>query len=423
MKPITTPEITDFGWIERERVTQPVSKSVMKPASKLGLKNRVQCQVIDSSTGQVVEKTPWFSNLILDQGLDNIATMPICDLFLYCCNGTDTTPVEQDSGATTGSTTGTTMTITGGSFTFSAGDVGELIRFDTGEEAYIASFTGASEVELDDTLGVTSQLFTMYGVDQTGLGAEDDRTNNYLTGAPDCESTRSGSVITHRRTFDFGNPVGNTTYEEVGFSHSASQTNNLNSRALISGGVSVTTSQQLRVIYEFQVTLSPTSPSAKTFSITNWPVAPALGTDGDEQFGKVGLSAVNSGTGATTTFDITTNVNEPSVTSTTRIWLSTSDAAQGTFPTAVERSSGQTVATSVVSLSSYSSGSFLIDKSVTFAVGEANGTEWRSMGICSGSSPGVPTIGFDCLFDEDQTKENTHTLTLAFRYSWQRDFS
>lgn len=251
------------------KVTEEITNRIMALAMPgIGLGNRVKAQVLEN--GKVIRETEWQPNLILDAGMDRLPTTKICDLFLYCVVGTGNTPTEDDSGAVTATTSGTTCTASG-SF-FAAGDVGKLLRFDTGEKAMITGYTSATQVTLASSLGVTAQLFTMYRVAQTGLATESKRSNTYLTGSGNTETTRSGATYTHRRTYDFTAEVGNVNYAEVGFSHSATVASNLNSRALFTGGaVTVLTGQQLRVIYDFQVTVSPTTATNSEPTITGWP--------------------------------------------------------------------------------------------------------------------------------------------------------
>ena len=411
--------------------------------SSFGMRNRFKCQVVDKASGKVVRETPWKSNLILDQGLDNVATVLFADLFLYCAAGSGTTPVEEDSGATVGTSTGTTLNTTGGSYSFSAGNVGDLIRFDTGEEAYIAGYTGANQVTLDVDPGVTSQPFTVYDVDAVGLATEEDRSNTYLTSSPNCDSVLNGSDLELTRTYDFSSPGSNTTYNELGWSDSASTGNNLNSKAIISGGVAITTSQQLRVVYTFIITISPTTATAKTTTISGWPVSPALTQDGDEQWQVPLLSAVSSLSGATSSTgsaglggasDSTPGgrAMEPSTvgsdTDGVGIFISPSGTAHNSFA-ADGPDRGTNATAKAATVASYTPGNFYIDKSVEFAVGEANRADFRSIGIgryrsASSDEPfDADCQGLVMIYDEAQTKADTHTLSVNFRTSWQRSFA
>jgi len=388
-------------------------------------KGRFKVAVIDARTKRVVHERPWQPNLILDQGLDKIASMTWAAAFAYCAAGTGNTPTSDSSGGTTASQSGTTVTASAGFF--ASGDAGKLIRWGDGHEAEIRSFTDSTHVTVDRSQTVTGATFTMYRVNQTGLTAEvaggAGRSNNYLTGSPSCDSSRTGAVFTMTRTYDFSSPAGSTNYAEIGVSDSGTQSNNLFSRMLISGGsVTVLSTQQLRVTYQLQVTVNPTTPSSKTATITGWPVLPATATSGTEQMAAIGMSKVlTSGlSGAWDGFSLSNVCNEPSGSG--QIWISPSSDAHLSFPGSPDRRANATAKD--LSLGSYSNGNFYRDKTATFSAGEANRTDYRSMGVAGGSfSTSINDVGFCFLFDQAQTKDNTHTLALTFRFTWGRDLS
>ena len=365
---------------------------------------------------------PWSPNLILDSGLDKLATVVWADTFLYAVAGTGNTPVSDDSSTTTVSQSGTALTLSG---TLAAVSAGKLIRWDTGEEAMVVSGSGTAWVA-DRSQSVSAGQFTVYRVDQTGLDTElsgtAGRSNNYLAGSPDCDTTRSGAVYTMTRTYDFGSPSISSNYAEVGVSNSNVQANNLFSRMLITGGsVTVLTTQQLRLSYQLRLTVGPITPVSKTASITGWPISPATTTDGTEQMAFIGLSKVNTA-GTSGSWDGFNNINrtsEPSVTG--QIFLSTNASAHLTYPDGPDRLSAATKVNTT--LASYTAGSFLIDKSGVYAPSEAVGTSWRSMGLIGSSGASQQDLTFAFLFDQAQSKDNTHTLTLTFRFNWARDLS
>jgi hypothetical protein len=73
------------------------------------------------------------------------------------------------------------------------------------------------------------------------------------------------------------------TYTEIGFAHGGQ----LSQPICFPGYILVTpiamlAGQQLRIIYEIFVTYTPGAPRSKTASITGWPVAPSVNTDGGE---------------------------------------------------------------------------------------------------------------------------------------------
>ena len=544
----------------------------------MGLGNRFKVQVVDK--GQVVHERDWQPNLILDQGMDNLATVLSCNLFLNCAAGTGNTPTEDDSGATTATTSGTTCTASAS--IFAPGDVGKLLRFDTGEKAKITAYTSGTVVTLASSLGVAvGTQFTMYRVTQTGLTTESMRTSTYLTTSGACFNSRSGSTVTSQRTFDFspfsiaataasgtdlitatnhglvandavvlsggtapsplvlgttyyardiagndfklsatpgGAAIDLTTngsgfsvqlprnFAEVGFSNSATPGTNLNMRALFAGGaVTVLAGQQLRVVYQFQLTIGPTTPQAKTFSITGWPsleqtvtpdetvdtftltshgftanmplsftgtTAPtgltfgttyyardittntfkvsatpggaAIGfttngtnvkvkthTEGDEQLERVHVTAVQT-SGATGLFDTgdaysSAYTNEPAHGHTGNgsftVYLHTSGAAHLGFPQTQQYAPGYLPA-KTGSVDSYTGGTFTRTKRVTFAVADSVSAAIRGFGYTGGLDGGgqVWLGGYRAIFDQKQDKNNVSTLTLVFRWTWDRVF-
>ncbi len=113
-------------------------------------RGRVQCQVIDCKTKQVVREYPWQENLILDVGLDMIATGQWADCIGYGAVGTGNTPTKDlPDGFYTRS--GTTVTRESGTRDFIAGDVGKLLRFSDGTESKITVYTNATTVTVADS--------------------------------------------------------------------------------------------------------------------------------------------------------------------------------------------------------------------------------------------------------------------------------
>jgi hypothetical protein len=238
--------------------------------------NQFKAQVIERRAGhpdfgKVVFETPWASNLILENGMNHLSTFIITYLFGACAIGTGTTPTENSSGAITATCSG--VTVTSSTTFFQSSDVGALFRFSTGEKARIATYIDPNNVTTEGALGVSSPtLFTLYRIQQTGLGTELKRSSTFLTGAGNCGSTYSGGTYTHTRTYDFTAESSPTYYYEVGFSHTSTPGANLNMRGIFSGApVAVLAGQQLRVVYNVLVTVSPVSPRARSVTISGWP--------------------------------------------------------------------------------------------------------------------------------------------------------
>lgn len=390
--------------------------------SSTNLSGKVRCLVVKD--GSVVRETDWQHNLLLNQGMDNVATLLYPDLFLYCAAGTGNTPTEDDSGAITASQSGTTVTFSAPFITDTGTDTTKVIKWDSGEEAMIDFVTSTTVCEVFDSKTVSSDQFTIYRTNQQGLTTEVKRSNTYLLGATNTETTRIGSKVTHRRTFDFTAESGSVVYSEIGFSAVGAASTNLNVRIKLISPVTVNVGEQLRVIYDFGITLSPTTAQAITAVINNWPVSPATNLDGDQQIEMAGLAAIDPANGLTNGAVETvssTNVlsNEPSVDVVG--FLTDSSAALQTFPTTAIRA---TLAsdTTAINKDSYSSLSFVRTKSGTFATSNGNGTDIRSLGY--GLSIGTDTYSvFRLLFDQAQTKAATHGLFVSFRFTWTRELA
>lgn len=134
-----------------------------------------------------------------------------------------------------------------------------------------------------------------------GLRSEAVRTGTLVTGAGNCGTSYSaGQKVTMRRTFDFPVETVNRNYTELGWSYSGTSGNNLFSRTLISGGtVTVLVDQQLRVVYDLEVTLSPTGVQSGSLTVAGWPVAPATGTAGTWEICRYGIATVDTGGNST----------------------------------------------------------------------------------------------------------------------------
>lgn len=404
-------------------------------------------QVLEGDTKAVVHDTGYKPNLILDQGLNLIASLAWCDTFLVCVIGNGTTPTEDSGGASTISQSGTTVSVDSGSFVFDVGDVGKLIRWDSGgQTAKITAYIGTDSVTVATSQTVGAGTFVMYRVNQTGLASEIKRTNSYVGGAGNCQTVVVANTLQHRRTWDFAAEAGSATYRELGVSPYYASGNNLFSRILLASPVSLLAGQILRVTYELHLTLSPSTQQSLTANIAGWPVLPAVDTNGVQQWQYIGMSSVTSG-GTTAQYDIAGYCMEPAFGSGTSftvpngsatvpttqtytvagayIFLSNNSSAPAAFGTAVNRSTTRALGAS--SVLAYTNGNFYRDKSYTYGLGEANRVDWRSMGIGptditnTTNNDATQYSGFVFVFDDFQTKLSTYTLQLIWRFTWNRD--
>lgn len=388
-------------------------------------------QVVDTATQEVVHDTGWLKNLILNQGMDRVAQTVWADLFLQCAAGTGVTPTADDSGITTAAQSGTAVTLSGGSFVFTdtSTDAGKTIKWDSGQEAIISSVVSPTSLIMTTSATVGAGEFTVYRTNQVQLAAEQKRTNTYLTGSGNCGTTLVGNQLQMRRTYDFTSESGTVNYTELGWSWTSTPANTLFSRLLLPSVVTVLSGQQLRVIYQLNLTITPSTSQSRTAIISGWPVSPATTTDGQEQVQYIGTSSVTTA-GASTQLDGASNTSEPSNSTSQGAFLSNVSTALASFNSAVDRTPSGITTNPYATLTnqSYTAGSYYRDKTATFAVGDGNGTTIRSMGV--GFNTPVSAFAYQAtrqalvfVFNEAQTKTNTHTLTLTWRWSWSRVLS
>lgn len=359
--------------------------------------------------GSIARERDWHHNLLLDTGLDFVASNTWVGCFNYCAVGTGITPTNNPSSAITFTQSGTTLTASA-SF-FQSTDVGALFKFGTGTggaEMYVTAFTSSTvvTVSVSGTVG-TGTVGTLWYVDQTGLTTEKARTGNLQTPNNTYNfSTMSGSVITHQRTFLFPAVGSGVTYTEIGWSPNSGAGANLFGRDLIpGGGDSLAAGQQYQVQVQLLLTVGPASSTTAPSVITGW-TAP-----GNCCLEYAAFAAVNG----TASFNGNSQSAEPS---------NSSNLYAATATTALQAMSG----TTPVSLSglsqyagangSYVSKSFTQTRSVTMSTSQANGSI-NSVGI----SDSVGTSSFRVLFSSTQTKDNAHTLTIVFRFTWGRQLS
>jgi hypothetical protein len=355
-----------------------------------------------SGTGEMREG----HNLILDQGLNNIMTgYAWCNGFEVCAVGTGTTPTFTDSGAVTATAASTTVTSSGAFFT--SGMTGMLLNFDSGEQRYI-TFVDTTHATLSSALTVsTPTLFTVWAVNQTGLDTEVKRTNTYLTGAGNCGFSVTSTSVALQRTYDFSVEIANLNYTELLWSNTMTPGANGFSRALIAGGtVTVLIGQALRVVYTLTITVSNAT-STGSYTITGWPVAPStvvtgsyslgnpFGNAGNPAVGKIGVGG-DSQVNAAAVYEVGGG-NIPNV----LLCTGTTLPAFGN-----DYSEGTNIAADSISVGSYSSGSFQRDFIAHFNTSNGNRTDFRGI-----EARGLSTA-FIFIFDQNQTKDNLHSLNV-----------
>jgi hypothetical protein len=208
--------------------------------------------------GRAAQDSHWQKNLILDQGLNKVATVQFNQLFAACAIGTDTSPTTIRPAALARITAQTVQTTAP---TFSNADLDSDIRFDTGEYFKIQSVTDPQTAIVFPPGGsiATNEPFTILRTNQTILGNEIKRTVTCLQ-VPNANRTidNTGTLV-FQRTFIFPPETTTITYTEIGFSDISTPGANLFSRILlaapvtVSGPVAELGGQQLQVTYQLSI--------------------------------------------------------------------------------------------------------------------------------------------------------------------------
>jgi hypothetical protein len=357
--------------------------------------------------GIIVKTSDWCNNLILNSGMDLLATQRITDAFSVLVLGTGTAPTKRDSGNITAVKTGST--VTANAAFFEAADVGRVLKFDTSATEYtVATFVSNTQVTVTGSGDVAAAEFTLWYVNATTHEAEFQRVNTYATDAGFNQSTFSGDTYTHRRTFLSSTFATARVIRELAWSNSTSAGATLFGRALVpGGGDSVAVGQQYRVQVEVSQKLSPvvSTPvtdvgnngfnTSGTFGIESLYNAPAISANGN--------SAGSGGVldGIRQSFDVN---------------LSTDTRAIRACTTAFTDLNGS-VARKATALQTYVSGSYYREHLVTFGANDGNSTAIRS--ICADNGYNSSSA-IRLLFAAPQTKDSLHSLIVRFRWTWAR---
>jgi hypothetical protein len=423
---------------------------------KQSIEGYYRVAVVDGQTNQVVWEQPELEkNLILNQGLDQVYTSYYAELMRFAVAGTGTRLNYLDPAGSMMSQTGTTVTLiptgSGGGLNHltesygqysSAVSVGDVIKYGTGDGGVTeVTVTGVSDLTASVNTSLTispSQSFTIWKTSQTALQAESRRAGgasgtdqitgtSWLVGTANCGTTDTSTGRTYYRTYDFQTQSLSATYAEIGVAWtSTTGSGTLFSRVVLPATVFVDVGQRLRVFYQMNVAVSPTSSvSRPNVSISGWPVSPATNTHGSESVQVLVMSSITSTNGNS---DIAGVALEPASSGAEcQFFISHVSSSLQPFGSAVTRTgTSPTAALANSTKNAYTNGSYTCDKSATIAANAWDGTNIRSMGFGDGS-PGSPVSStgqaFCFLFEQSQSKANTQTLALGYRWTWGRTLS
>lgn len=383
------------------------------PVVGIGAAVHYTISVLDPD-GREVERRARKRNLVLDQGLNLVATTAWCNLFSVAAVGTGTTPVKRDSGAILFTRAANVVTADAGFF--EAGDVGRLLKFDSGEEMYITAFTDAQNVSVSVSGALPGGTpGTVWYVNQTALTTEVKRASTYGGDSGDNGMTFSLGSMVNKRTFIFSAEAGSVTYNEVGWSNTGAAGANLFGRDVISGGVTLSAGQQLKVIVELTLTATPQALTAYASVISGWTQPGAFNVESISKTGSLAICYVDDfgGTAVPTGFGL--SVLEPSH---NKYLALATDATPIVAQTSTDLAYSGEIAKITLVGDAYVSGTFTRTYRGTFAVGQGNSTGIRSLCV-TGSNGGSNRI-FRVLLDAAETKDSAHTLEIVFRLTWGR---
>lgn len=227
----------------------------------------IKTQIWDAVTGKIVKDNPWRKNLVLDRGLDamasggaNGAMAGFANMHKFAYIGSGTNPVRIDSGAITFTQAATTVTASGNFFTSAM--VGGILKYGSGSggvEYYITAFTSATQVTVDTSATVGATTGVVWQVQQSTLQTQiGSASGTYITSSGSCGTTYSATSYVLKRTFQF--PQGPYNVNEIGYSHLSN--GNLNGRLVLSSTDSVSNTQFYVVILSLTISILPVTPTA-----------------------------------------------------------------------------------------------------------------------------------------------------------------
>jgi hypothetical protein len=348
-------------------------------------------------------------NLLLNVGLNNICSHGLSPAYWAHKSslGVGTTPTVYDSAAITATASGTGCTASSAFFT--TGMVGMLIRWDSGEEAYISSRTSDTVVVLDRST-TASGAFAVWAVNQTGLASHVRTTES---GRNAWVVSRASGTSTFRNFWDHDLETANQVYTEGGILQCGGAGDTYLSRFLIAGGsVTVLIGQQARVTYEYDLTVT-TAAVPGTWAVDGWPVAGVDDTDG--QYKVLTQDAVDGAI---------ENMGRPHLVPGydhgLHLYLSTATTLPAyTDDTTRPALTGSVGGAGLVS-EAYVANTFYRDATAYFNGTTGNSTSIRTVSLYSYSPYSGSWQCWAFLFDHAQTKADGYGLTLRFRRALNR---
>ena len=417
--------------------------------------------------GQIIKDTGYIKNLILNAGMDQIASKPFAELTCCCIIGTGSAETRKTSNPdVTNYTSGSgydanlynTLVYRVGSFVsfsdvnvtasiITTSDIGRIIKIENDGNYLISSRTNSltcSVLNINGTVptGVSyNNNYTIYFTNQTTMSYEIYRIGkvNDNSGTPDsvygyygnCSSTIQSGSIRHTRVYYLNTVTDrlSTTIKEIGFGWSpTANSQTLFSRIRLTEGPSgsavvLNTGQELIVLYELNIGVSPNTPTSSSLNLLT-------AASGSVQCELYGLSKITSA-GRTSYFDDGLHGNEPYYNNNYNIYglptssykglyiYSSSDSSSfSTWGTNVNRTSNY-ITKSIYYISPYSSSNYFINKVAIFNDTESINSDLRTIGIGLDNANSNKNL-LTFLFDSSQNKQNGYLLNISQSFTWNR---
>lgn len=413
-------------------------------------------QVVDSKTGLVVRDYGWNKNLILNGGMDAVASVGICNLNAVAIAGTGSRPNSITSSNSTITQSGNIITLwpeIGGLQDFSSSVMSGSERqythsLETGDVIIYANNSQSNVLGIDTVGGFTAsvdtsytiesgsnQTFTIWKTSQVGMHKEIKRSSTYLPGSSSVLGFNCGTVISHsaktmRRTYDFTAETTQKNYSEVGVSWTGTARAGVFSRVLLPETVSIAATYQLRMIHDLMVTVSPAYPRYVEPTITGW--TNTKGTESLQNFLLYDVATTGQSNDGTTGLDF--GVLDPASNHGYDYYYANSFFSDvGTAPAAFGSYVSRTLNGSTITgksdynaggLTTYVTGTYTRYKTANFRLTDGVDSTIWSTGF--GAAYGVSEVahsteqGIVLVFDEPHEKLNTQIASITYKFTWAR---
>ena len=369
--------------------------------------------------GSVTPWSNWEKNLILDNGLNQLASGSNGkwgQMMIHAQIGTGNTATSKQTNGTGITLSQATNQVTASGSFFASTDVGAILKYGTigtsGTEQYITGFTSAFVVTVSSNATVGATDGTVWQVQQTALVSRIAGDNGTYEADVITFNATGTPHVSFKRGYQFAAVGGATTVAEIGFSWQPSGT--LWSRVVVPGsGDALTTGQ----IYEVEYLLT-----------VNFPGGAAQAAIAD-------ISGATWNTAGTYMLETASGLNETVGLggSGDSGWLEPMTGNSGNSSPALLITASWTQKTLMVnstvsvtgvvsdsnSASTYSAGTFTLVKSNHWNIGTAVATIYGISGAYLGSS----VSGWSIKFTTPIAKDSSHTIDLSTTMVWGRALS